>query len=112
MEMLNQTNISFIRCIKPNSSNNFKLFDTDLIREQLRYLGMVETIRIRQHGYAARFSFIEFENRYRVIDKKKLQNINFQKGKTKIFLKQEQVYFKKYHSLLFNLNCFKNSLMN
>lgn len=36
---------------------------SDVVSEQLRYLGMLETIRIRQMGFAMRFTFDEFVNR-------------------------------------------------
>jgi len=81
------------------------MFNNELVSEQLKYLGMIETIRIRQMGYAMRFTFIEFFDRYRSLlkipfkgkDKKVgcdqlLSSLNFpdgqwQKGLTKVFFK-------------------------
>ncbi|XP_051985329.1 unconventional myosin-VIIb-like [Xyrauchen texanus] len=57
----------FVRCFKPNDKKMSKAFDRELCMQQLRYSGMMETIRIRKLGYPIRHSFKEFLHRYRVL---------------------------------------------
>ncbi|XP_013068549.2 myosin-VIIa-like isoform X2 [Biomphalaria glabrata] len=99
----------FVRCIKPNEYKKPLLFDRELCCKQLRYSGMMETIRIRRAGYPIRHHFAEFVDRYRLLvegikpshkeDCKAasnkicmavLTNADYQLGKTKVFLKDAQ----------------------
>ena len=43
------------------------MFDRELCCRQLRYSGMMETIRIRRAGYPIRHTFNEFVDRYRFL---------------------------------------------
>ncbi|XP_059045349.1 myosin-IIIb-like isoform X2 [Achroia grisella] len=54
----------FVRCLKPNDSRSPKHFDSTKILKQLRYTGVLETIRIRQNGFSHRLTFDEFLKRY------------------------------------------------
>uniref|UniRef100_A0A8C5FNV0 Myosin VIIBa n=1 Tax=Gadus morhua TaxID=8049 RepID=A0A8C5FNV0_GADMO len=80
----------FIRCIKPNDLKQPEFFDRDLCMRQLRYSGMMETIKIRKAGFPIRYSFQEFLERFRVLlntatcDPK---TGHWRRGRSKIFLK-------------------------
>jgi myosin VIIa len=43
------------------------MFDRSLCCRQLRYSGMMETIRIRKAGYPIRHAFKDFVQRYRIL---------------------------------------------
>ena len=64
---LEQCNPYFVRCIKPNSSKAAHQYEAELVLAQLRYSGMLETIRIRRAGYPVRFTFSEFYGRFRLL---------------------------------------------
>ncbi|RVE61473.1 hypothetical protein OJAV_G00171010 [Oryzias javanicus] len=57
----------FIRCFKPNNDKQSETFDRELCMRQLRYSGMLDTIRIRKLGYPVRHSYEAFLKRYRVL---------------------------------------------
>jgi myosin-7 len=58
----------FVRCVKPNENKKPGEFDRLLCTRQLRYSGMMETIRIRKAGYPIRHTFAEGITRYRILD--------------------------------------------
>ncbi|XP_076810963.1 unconventional myosin-X-like isoform X2 [Clavelina lepadiformis] len=67
MERLSSANPFFIRCVKPNIEkvpNNFK---AGIVLNQLRYAGMLETVRVRRAGYPVRRIYKDFLDRYWVL---------------------------------------------
>jgi len=68
MKTLNECNPFFVRCVKPNEQKQPNTFDRSLCCRQLRYSGMMETIRIRKAGYPIRHTFAEFLKRYRLLN--------------------------------------------
>jgi len=95
----------FVRCIKPNETKSAGLFHSQKCMDQLRYAGMLETIRIRDQGYALREPHDEFFRRFRVLapNAKSCKDLvrqicvlfgladasQWQIGNTKVFLRRE-----------------------
>ncbi|XP_029102796.1 unconventional myosin-XV-like [Scleropages formosus] len=67
VEKMERCNPYFVRCIKPNNKKAPGVFETDLVTTQLRYSGILETIRIRKEGYPVRIPFHVFLNRYKAL---------------------------------------------
>ncbi|KAJ3218977.1 cytochrome c oxidase subunit 1 [Dinochytrium kinnereticum] len=98
----------YVRCIKPNSQKQSFGFDDNMVLSQLRYSGMLDTIKIRKAGYPMRIAFQSFVRDYKCllgISAKKitdpreqaaflaadasLKEGTWQLGKSKIFLRTE-----------------------
>ncbi|KQK82878.1 myosin-IIIb-like protein [Amazona aestiva] len=67
MERMYSANPHFVRCIKPNSQKEPGVVDSQMVLQQLRYNGLLETIRIRRDGFSWRPSFEEFAERYAIL---------------------------------------------
>nr|CAD7201021.1 unnamed protein product [Timema douglasi] len=100
----------FVRCLKPNDTREPRLFDSGKVVKQLRYTGVLETIRIRQNGFSHRLPFADFLKRYcflafgfeeRVVASRdncrlllvRLKMDGWALGKTKVFLKYYHVEY-------------------
>lgn len=70
MATMAKCNPWFVRCIKPNHDKQALRMDMPCVLNQLRYLGMLDTVRIRQRGYPVRLRFQHFVDRYRHAMKK------------------------------------------
>ncbi|XP_043511599.1 unconventional myosin-IXAa-like isoform X4 [Frieseomelitta varia] len=106
MDTLNQANPFFIRCIKSNANKVSNEFDEETVQRQLRYTGMLETVRIRQAGFNVRLTYEEFIQLYRMLLPKgllssqsdvrdflltlNLNRDNYQLGTTKVFLRESE----------------------
>uniref|UniRef100_A0A158Q830 Myosin motor domain-containing protein n=1 Tax=Elaeophora elaphi TaxID=1147741 RepID=A0A158Q830_9BILA len=67
MKTLSRATPYFIRCIKSNNEKIPNHFDDNIILRQLRYTGMLETVRIRRAGYSVRIEYEDFIKQYRVL---------------------------------------------
>ncbi|KAI9093478.1 P-loop containing nucleoside triphosphate hydrolase protein [Phlyctochytrium arcticum] len=64
MATIRQTEAHYIRCIKPNMAKEAFLFEPQMVLQQLRACGVLETIRISCAGYPSRYTFEDFADRY------------------------------------------------
>lgn len=83
-------------------------FDEETVQRQLRYTGMLETVRIRQAGFNVRLTYDEFIQLYRILLPKglissqadvrnflatlNLNRDNYQLGSSKVFLRESEKY--------------------
>ncbi|XP_017906846.1 PREDICTED: unconventional myosin-IXb isoform X1 [Capra hircus] len=106
LEALGKAEPFFIRCIRSNAEKKELCFDDELVLQQLRYTGMLETVRIRRSGYSAKYTFQDFTEQFQVLLPKNAQPCRevisallekmdidkrcYQIGKTKVFLKETE----------------------
>jgi myosin-5 len=64
MHTINNTDVHYIRCIKPNESKESWKFEGPMVLSQLRACGVLETVRISCAGYPTRWTYEEFALRY------------------------------------------------
>jgi len=103
----------YVRCIKPNDEKRAGKLDEARVRHQIRYLGLVENIRVRRAGFANRQLYDRFLARYHMISKstwpkwkgdarsgaQEIMNSlgvhkdEFRLGKTKIFIRNPKTLF-------------------
>ncbi|XP_071349156.1 unconventional myosin-Ib isoform X2 [Trachinotus anak] len=70
MRNLQTKNPNYIRCIKPNDKKASHIFTESLVRHQVRYLGLMENVRVRRAGYAFRQTYEPCLERYKMLCKR------------------------------------------
>ncbi|XP_068184701.1 unconventional myosin-Ib isoform X6 [Antennarius striatus] len=70
MKNLKTKNPNYIRCIKPNEKKASHIFTESLVRHQVRYLGLMENVRVRRAGYAFRQLYEPCLERYKMLCKR------------------------------------------
>uniref|UniRef100_A0A8C0RIB2 Unconventional myosin-Ic n=2 Tax=Canis lupus familiaris TaxID=9615 RepID=A0A8C0RIB2_CANLF len=65
VEILKSKEPAYVRCIKPNDAKQPGRFDEVLIRHQVKYLGLMENLRVRRAGFAYRRKYEAFLQRYK-----------------------------------------------
>lgn len=112
VDLLQNKNPYYVRCIKPNNNKAADLYDSELCSHQVRYLGLMENLRVRRAGYCNRQIYDIFVQRYKmltkqtwphyrgdqkkgaeiIIDALKLkEDVAF--GKTKLFIKEPSTLY-------------------
>lgn len=102
----------YVRCIKPNEEKSAVLFSDQRVEHQVRYLGLLENVRVRRAGFAHRQPYDRFLKRYKMIseftwpnfrgtdkdgtrvlieEKGFAQDVKY--GKTKIFIRSPHTLF-------------------
>ncbi|XP_039611264.1 unconventional myosin-Ib isoform X9 [Polypterus senegalus] len=69
MKNLLTKNPNYIRCIKPNDKKATHIFTDSLVCHQVRYLGLMENVRVRRAGYAFRQTYEPCLERYKMLCK-------------------------------------------
>uniref|UniRef100_A0A7N6FBU3 Unconventional myosin-Ib n=1 Tax=Anabas testudineus TaxID=64144 RepID=A0A7N6FBU3_ANATE len=70
MRNLQTKNPNYIRCIKPNDKKAPHIFTESLVCHQVRYLGLMENVRVRRAGYAFRQTYEPCLERYKMLCKR------------------------------------------
>ncbi|CAG4973120.1 unnamed protein product [Colias eurytheme] len=108
LEILKQLSASggihFVRCIRTDLNDNPRGFQSEVVKQQLRAMAVLDTAKARQCGFSYRIPFAEFIRRYRFlafdfdenVDETKdncrlllirLKMEGWELGKSKVFLK-------------------------
>ncbi|XP_070174638.1 unconventional myosin-Ia-like [Littorina saxatilis] len=113
MKNLLSKNPNYIRCIKPNDFKRPKKLDLQIVTHQVRYLGLMENVRVRRAGYAFRQVYEPFLYRYKmladktwphwhgapqegvkeILQQQQISQDEYAFGKTKIFVRNPKLLF-------------------
>jgi myosin-5 len=104
LDVVQQTQTHYIRCIKPNDESASNLFDMTKVSSQLRYGGVLKAVEIMRQSFPVRMSHADFVNQYQLLMTgrerksgseltaaqlvKALQVEQAELGKTRVFLRQ------------------------
>ncbi|MEE6490434.1 hypothetical protein FKM82_015875 [Ascaphus truei] len=114
MKNLLTKNPNYIRCIKPNDKKAAHIFNDALVSHQIRYLGLLENVRVRRAGYAFRQPYEPCLERYKMLCKQtwphwkrptrdgvevllndlEIPKEEFSLGRSKIFIRNPRTLFK------------------
>ncbi|XP_076639673.1 unconventional myosin-Ie isoform X1 [Colletes latitarsis] len=113
VKQLVQCTPHYIRCIKPNETKKPRDWDPVRVKHQVEYLGLKENIKVRRAGFAHRTAFSKFLHRYAILTKEtwprwsgdekegvkwilsnlRIDQSQYQLGKTKLFIKVPETLF-------------------
>nr|XP_019965984.1 PREDICTED: unconventional myosin-IXb-like isoform X3 [Paralichthys olivaceus] len=106
METIGKAEHFFIFCLRSNAEKKELHFDDELVLQQIRYTDMLQMIHIQKTVYSAKYTFMEFVEKFRMLfpkgasgapehitelfERMKLDTSTYQIGKTKVFLKEKE----------------------
>uniref|UniRef100_A0A672ZM52 Myosin IXb n=1 Tax=Sphaeramia orbicularis TaxID=375764 RepID=A0A672ZM52_9TELE len=106
LEKMEKANPFFIFCIRSNAEKKGMHFDDKLVLQQIKHMGLVQTVNIQKLGYSAKYTFKEFVEKFRMLlpkgatatsehitqlfENMNLDKTTYQIGKTKVFLKEKE----------------------
>ena len=64
---IQDSNKIYVKCINPNDKKMPKNYDRNIISEQMKYLGILELIKIKQKGYNVHITKEDFQNEYKYL---------------------------------------------
>jgi len=109
-----QCNPHYVRCIKPNEEKKPQTINEERTKHQIKYLGLVENVRVRRAGFAYRREYNRFLLRYKMLTAETWPHYNgaasqgvdiimqrlgltkgeaYEMGKTKVFIKEPRTVF-------------------
>jgi myosin I len=107
----------YVRCLKPNDQKAADYFEPDRVVHQIKYLGLLDNVKVRRSGFAHRAPFDKFIARYFLVSPRTsyagqntwngsvidgcracledapVANEEWQIGKTKVFLRHPETLF-------------------
>lgn len=113
MDILMGKEPSYVRCIKPNDIKMAGKFDEQIVSHQVKYLGLMENLRVRRAGFAYRRPYEVFLQRYKCLSSDtwphypgpakmgvqalicslKYDQEEYRMGNTKVFIRSPQTLF-------------------
>ena len=78
--MSNNTDLHFVRCIKPNEEKNPFEFVDRVCYNQIRYLGVLDTVRMRRDTYHVRIKYRDFYKKFGILNKDVNEMIKLDQG--------------------------------
>ncbi|KOB70729.1 Uncharacterized protein OBRU01_14903, partial [Operophtera brumata] len=100
IKILSSKEPSYIRCIKPNDNKAAMQFDDKLVSHQVKYLGLMENLRVRRAGFAYRRTYEAFlesgparDGVQNLVEALKFEREEFRMGNTKIFIRFPKTLF-------------------
>ncbi|CAD6997560.1 unnamed protein product [Ceratitis capitata] len=67
LTLSNNLGVHFVRCIRADLEYKPRAFHADMVQQQMKALGVLDTVVGRQRGYSCRITFQEFLRRYQFL---------------------------------------------